>query len=124
MAIGARGGGSIFKLEPIGPEVSPDAAGLLAQIGGQFVGAVVGPAVRTWLMQDNGQLVLMIWPRNFRARFDPLLLLDEHGDMVAEGGESITAGGAYLKPGDTRSLGHELAFCAWGVARGTQQARE
>jgi hypothetical protein len=119
MAGDEHGARRIFALEPLGPEVSPHAVGLAAQSGGQLVGAIVDGAVRTWLVDPNGQLVLIMWPRGFRARFDPLELLDEHGKVVARGGEVLTVGGGFLKSGDPRSLGHQLVFCGSRVSRRT-----
>lgn len=99
-----------YELVPIGPDVSPQAATPLAKNGGTLVGAIVGGAVCTWLAQPNGELVLMSWPRTFCARFEPLELVDDEGRTIAKGGEFVTVVGGYLKPGDPRSLGYELAF--------------
>ena len=107
----------ILRLDPPGPDVSSAAAGPLARIGGELAGAVVEGAVRTWLADANGQLILIMWPRGFCARFDPLELLDDRGQPLARGGDIVTVGGAFLRPGDARSLGHELAFAAWRVSR-------
>ena len=71
----------------------------------------------TWLAQGDGQLVVMMWPSTFRARFDPLELLDDEGHVVARGGEFVTVTGGYLKLGDPRSLGYELVFAAWRFPR-------
>jgi hypothetical protein len=111
------------ELVPRGPELGPGPRmGTLAQSGGWLVGAIVDGAVCTWLVQDGGQLVLMMWPRTFRARFDPLELLDVEGRVLARGGEEVTVAGGYLKPGDPRVLGHTLAFAAWAVERAGQSA--
>jgi hypothetical protein len=91
--------------------------GTLAQGGGILAGAIVNGCVRTWLTDTNGQLTLVMWPGNFRARFDPLEVIDDHGEVVARGGEFVTVAGGLLKPGDPRSLGHELVFSAWEVSR-------
>jgi hypothetical protein len=63
-----------------------------------------------------------MWPGNFRARFDPLEVIDDHGEVVARGGEAVTVAGGFLKSGDPRSLGHERAFSAWHVSRRLAQA--
>jgi len=105
-----------FVLTPRGPEVAANAATPLAQSGGELVGTIIDGAICTWLAQTDGQLVHMIWPRDFRARFDPLELLDEQGNVIAKGGEFVTVVGGFLKPGDPRSLGHKLAFAARPVS--------
>jgi hypothetical protein len=117
MASEAQTGSRILELTPRGPGVAPNAATPLAGNGGELVGAIVDGAICTWLKQADGQLVLMMWPRDFRARLDPLELLDEHGRVVAKGGEFVTVVGGFLKPGDPRSLGHELAFAARPVPK-------
>jgi hypothetical protein len=82
------------------------------------VGAIVNGAVRTWLVDPNGQLELLILPAGFSARFDPFELLNEQGQVVAKGGNVVTVGGSYpVKEGDPRRLGHKHAFLAWGLSR-------
>jgi hypothetical protein len=106
-----------FALTPPGSTVSPNAARLLAQAAGCLVGAVVDGTVRTWLAQSDGRLVLMMWPDGFAARFDPLEILDGHGQVVARGGEFVGVGGGFLKATDPRGLGHEAVFVANPIAR-------
>lgn len=113
----------MFVLTPRGPDVAPNAPTRLAQSGGELVGAIVDGAICTWLAQPNGQLVLMMWPRDFRARFDPLELLDEQGNVVANGGELVTVVGGFLPPGDPRSLGHDRAFAARPVSAAARATR-
>ena len=105
-----------FDLEPRGPEPSPSTIGTVAQGGGILAGAIVDGSVRTWLTDTNGQLTLVIWPGHFRARFDPLELVNDQGEVVARGGEFVTVSGGFLKPGDPRSLGHDRVFSAWTVS--------
>jgi len=108
-----------FELHPRNPERSGRAIGSLARSGGTLVGAIVDGAVRTWLLGPNRQLQLLILPSGFSARFDPFELLDERGDVVANGGDVVTVAGGYLvKAGDPRRLGHEHAFSAWQLSRG------
>jgi hypothetical protein len=85
-----------FELHPQNPTPAGRAIGLLARSGGTLVGAIVDGAVRTWLVDPNGQLQLLILPAGFAARFDPFELLNEHGDVVARGGDVVTVGGAHL----------------------------
>lgn len=108
-----------FELHPRNPEPSTLAIGLSARSGGTLVGAIVDGGVRTWLMDANGQLQLLILPSRFSARFDPFELLDERGEVVAKGGDFVTVGGGHLvKDGDPRRFGHENAFSAWQLSRG------
>jgi hypothetical protein len=108
-----------FELQPQNPKAVGRAIGALARSGGTLVGAIVDGAVRTWLVDPNGQLQLLILPAGFAARSDPFELLNEHGDVVARGGDVVTVGGAHLvKADDARRLGHEHAFSAWQLSRG------
>jgi hypothetical protein len=54
-----------------------------------------------------------MWPGNFRARFDPLEIIDNHNQTVAHGGRWVRLAGGYLKTDDPRSLGHQRVFFAW-----------
>jgi hypothetical protein len=109
--VGAHDERRLFKLDPEGPPVSRNAAALLAGNGGVLVGAIVDDAVRTWVSSPTGELTLLIWPWWYRARFGPLEVLDDNGQVVARGGEHVSLGGAHLvKRPDPRSLGHEHAF--------------
>jgi hypothetical protein len=76
----------------------------------------VDGSVRTWLADSNGQLTLVMWPGNFRARFDPLEVIDHDGDVVGLGGHWVTVAGGFLKSGDPRALGRERVFSAWRVS--------
>jgi hypothetical protein len=106
----------IYGLRPLGPEVQDDAPHRLAASGGELVGCVVDGAICTWLTQVDGQLVLMMWPRAFRARFDPLELLDGDGRVVARGGDLVAVVGGYLPEGDPRTAGYERVFAASTVS--------
>ncbi len=107
-----------FDLIPRGAELSPNSPHRLARNGGELVGALFDDGVCTWLAQRSGQLVLMMWPRDFHARFDPLELLDDQGQLLATGGEFVTVVGGFLPDGDPRSLGHKRVFAASKVTRG------
>lgn len=105
-----------FALIPRGPALSEDGMQRLAGSAGQLVGAIVDGAVCTWLAKRDGELELLMWPRDFRAHFEPLELLDADGEVLARGGDVITVVGSYLPHGDPRSLGHERVFAAWKVS--------
>jgi hypothetical protein len=118
VGVDESGARRIFKLHPQNPKPAGRAIGLGARSGGTLVGAIVDGAVRAWLMDPNGQLQLLILPAGFAARFDPFELLNEHGDVVARGGDVVTVGGAHLvKAGDPGRLGSEHAFSAWRLSR-------
>ena len=111
----------VFELSPVGNPVRAGMMGTLAQSGGVLVGAIVDGSVRTWLSDANGQLTLVMWPANYRARFDPLEIIDERGDVVAFGGDRVTVAGGFLKPDDPPSHGHAHVFSAWQVSRSSEQ---
>lgn len=104
---------ALLALEPRGADLAPGMIGTLAQGGGILVGAIVNGLVRTWVADDDGQLTLVMWPGNFRARFDPLEIIDNHDQTVAHGGRLVLLAGGYLKSKDPHSLGHERVFSAW-----------
>jgi hypothetical protein len=86
-----------LPLVPRGRDVAEDAVRLLARSTGRLMGAPEGDAVRTWLEQEGGQRVVLMWPAAFRARLAPVEVLDEHGAVVARAGDVVTVGGGYLK---------------------------
>jgi hypothetical protein len=63
-------GRGLYALEPRGADLSPGMFRTLAQGGGTLVGAIVNGLVRTWVADNDGQLTLVMWPENFRARLD------------------------------------------------------
>lgn len=113
MSTGDQSERLLFALEPRGADPAPGMLGTLAQAGGTLVGAIVNGLMRTWLADQNGQLTLVMWPRNFNARIDPLEIVDGHDQTVAHGGRRVLLAGGYLKTSDPSSLGHREVFCAW-----------
>jgi hypothetical protein len=87
--------------------------GRLARTGGTLVGAALDGSVQTWLAGTDGQLTAVRWPGNFRARFDPLEILDHHGHVIARGGHSVTLTGGYLPLEVAQALGYQRVFSAW-----------
>jgi hypothetical protein len=69
-----------------------------ASIEGRLAGDQSAGGACLWLVEGNGERRLIIWPHGFRARLDPLQLLDEQGGVVATEGQYIRAGGGYLPP--------------------------
>jgi hypothetical protein len=102
-----------LALRPPGQPRSRGLVELAARAGGYLVGAVVDGAARTFLAESDGHLVLLMWPDGYSARFSPLEVLDEEGQVVAKGGEFLTLGGGFLvKQDDPRTLGHDAVFAA------------
>jgi hypothetical protein len=87
--------------------------GTLARGGGTLAGAIVDGSARTWLTDTDGRLTLVMWPGYFRARFDPLEVIDEHGQVVARGGGRD--GGGRVSQAWRSSLAWRRA-CLLGVA--------
>jgi hypothetical protein len=76
---------------------------------GTLGGVLADGAVRTWLRTARGKRLVLAWPRTFRARLTPLRVLDDHGRVLARGGESIGIGGGLAPPATARS-----PFVTWG----------
>ena len=89
----------------------------LAGNGGTLVGSLNDDRVQIWLAKDDGELVLTMWPGEYRACLDPLLVLDERGQAIAVGGEQLRVSGGYLTGGDPRVGGHGRAFFVSRVVR-------
>jgi hypothetical protein len=67
-----------------------------------------------WLKDDSGNVTPVIWPHGFRARRDPLILMDENGEVVAREGDCLSLTGGFV-PVDMRepcSMGQDQAFLA------------
>lgn len=69
----------VYRLSPAGPEGLLNGMGRLARNGGQLVGSVHGDDVRIWLEKPDGELVLTMWPSEYRAPLDPFLVLRTEG---------------------------------------------
>lgn len=91
--------------------------GRLAGNGGTLVGSLRDDRVQIWLAKDDGELVLTMWPREYRAHLDPLLVLDERGQVIARGGEQLGVSGGYLPDGDPRVGGYRRVFFVSRVVR-------
>ncbi len=74
------------------------------------MGALVEQRVQLWLARDDGELLATMWPGEYRARLDPLVVLDEEGRIVARGGEQLFVSGGFLPPADPRIAGYNGAF--------------
>jgi hypothetical protein len=103
-----------YELIPRGPHVAPGAAMPAAAGGGRLAGELAEDGVRTWFEQEDGR-VLVMCPRRFRARWDPLEVMDETGRAVARGGELVSVQGGYRKP-DPDFPDAEPVFAAAAIA--------
>jgi hypothetical protein len=65
-----------------------------------------------WMRSATGNRVPVLWPAGFRARLDPLEVLNGSGQMVARAGEHLVLGGGFrpADPEDPCSLGQDQAF--------------
>lgn len=51
-----------------------------------------------WLDSGKDRHLAIIWPHGYGARFDPLELIDAHGDVVAREGDTIIVAGGLRAP--------------------------
>lgn len=105
----------LFRLVPRGAERPSPVRSRLALGRGELGAEIVDGAVRSWLKQPDGQLVPLMWPASFRARCDPLGVIDDEGQLVASGGETVTVVGGYLPQGEPQGAGRRV-FAAAAVA--------
>ena len=119
-----KGGGvsDTFPLSPRGADLTDGGAHPLARAEGRLAGELMAGVVRTWLEAADKRIVLM-WPRNFRARIAPLEILDEDGQVVATGDEWLAVGGGFLRSSDRGSLGTEPVFALSGVVSRAGRAK-
>jgi len=93
-----------------------------AQSGGRLTGGVVSDGdvadgdvadgtYCVWLT-DRGRPEAVLWPPGYRARLDPLEILDQTGRVVAREGEMLAVGGGAVPvdPALPSSLGQSGAF--------------
>jgi hypothetical protein len=84
-----------------------------AALLGMLEGGEAGPdRWCLWLRSATGHRVPVIWPAGFRARLDPLEVLNPSGQAVARAGEHLVLGGGFraVDPADPCSLGQDQAF--------------
>ena len=51
-----------------------------------------------------------MWPGDYRAGLNPLVVLDEQSRVVARGGEHVHVSGGFLPSGDLRTAGFDGVF--------------
>lgn len=70
-------------------EVGCDSVGVDNPVVGQLAGNTGDPSV-VWLIGSGGERLEIVWPAGFAVRFDgEVELLDDHGQHVAFGGETV-----------------------------------
>ncbi len=72
-----------------------------------MVGSLVDGRVQIWLVRSDGELLATMWPGEYRARVEPLVIVDEEKRVIASGREPVHVVGGFLPPGDSRALGHD-----------------
>ena len=92
----------------------PGDAARLAELAGTVQGGP-GPGAgecRVWVERESGEIVPVVWPAGFRARLNPLELLDGTDAVVAVTGTRIGVAGGLMPvdPGDPGTLGQSDAF--------------
>jgi hypothetical protein len=84
-----------------------------ALMTGTLAGGRVGSGEYcVWVTRESGEAIPVVWPAGFRARLDPLELLNAEGAVVARAGDKLSVGGGAgpVEPGDPCSLGEDGAF--------------
>lgn len=75
-----------------------DFGGEDAFVGGRLQGSPHIDGGCVWL-EDAGSRFAVLWPPGYSARFDPLRLVNERGDVIAREGDLIRSGGGnYIEP--------------------------
>ena len=67
----------------------------LARLDGTLVGFLVGDTVWMWAATMTGLLIPLRWPEGYKARYEPIEIVDDKGRTVARGGQKVTLGGGY-----------------------------
>jgi hypothetical protein len=106
-----------YRLWPPGPEGLLRGRQRLARNEGRLVGGLFAEGVQLWLARDDGELLATMWPGEYRARLDPLVVIDEEGRVVARGGEQLYVSGDYLPSDDSRIVGYNAVFYVSRVLR-------
>ena len=88
-----------------------------ARNGGVLVGSLVDGQVQIWLARGDGELLATMWPGEYRAGLNPLVVLDEQGRVVARGGEHLHVSGGFLPSGASRTAGYDGVFFVSRVLR-------
>jgi hypothetical protein len=91
----------------------------LATTGGVLGGEFVDDAVTTWLsVSSSGDRTQLMWPAEYAAQTNPLMILDENDLVVARGGEDVHVVGGYLPSDDRRAPRGGRIFAVSRIAAG------
>lgn len=92
---------------------------MMARCGGILAGGEIAPGQYCLWVVDRGEVVPVIWPRGYKARLNPLELINEIGEVVASVGEivEIAGGDVACDPGQPCAMGKSFAFSAHKVRR-------
>ena len=74
--------------------------------------------MQIWLARDDGELLATMWPGEYRAGLNPLVVLDEQTCVVARGGDHVHVSGGFLPSGDSRKARFNSVFFVSRVLRG------
>ena len=99
---------------PASPAPRPRVAyvAMTARSGGVLAGGLVpGGQYCVWLI-DRGMTRPVIWPHGYRARLNPLEVLNPAGTVMAREGDTLIVGGGFIDVDPSRpcSLGQSSAF--------------
>jgi len=88
-----------------------------ARSGGRVTGGVAADGTYCVWLTDRGEREAVLWPPGYRARLDPLEILDPDGQIVArEGDMLIVSGGTVPVDPAPRNLGQYEAFYIQAIA--------
>ena len=88
-----------------------------ARSGGRLTGGVAADGTYCVWLTDRGESEAVLWPPGYRARLDPLEILDPDGQIVArEGDMLVVSGGTVPVDPAPGSLGQSAAFYIQAIA--------
>jgi hypothetical protein len=102
----------LYPLEPPGPAGRIGRASRLASLHGTLVGKFDAGRVATYIETSIGSRIAVMWPGEYRARLDPLEILNERGEVVAAGSASVHLTGGHLPRDDLRLGDRRRVFFA------------
>jgi hypothetical protein len=106
-------------LRPSGRQGDAGRPSRLATTGGVLGGEFVDDAVTTWLsVSSSGDRTQLMWPAEYAAQTNPLMILDENDLVVARGGEDVHVVGGYLPSDDRRAPRGGRIFAVSRIAAG------
>lgn len=95
-----------------GQQLSP-----AARSGGRLTGSVAADGTYCVWLSDRGEPQAVLWPPGYRARLDPLEILDPDGQIVAREDDMLVVSGGTV-PVDPApcTLGQSAAFYIQAIA--------